>query len=100
MAAWFALTEIGPFDPPLTQALPDPGTLAITSLATLLTASVLEEIFYGGWLQTRLEVLHGRWPAITFSALLFAAMHAGRVTSPIPSPGSPRSSPSKACSAS
>ncbi|MGP3916903.1 lysostaphin resistance A-like protein [Nonomuraea sp. 10N515B] len=86
VAAWFVLTEIGPFDPPVTQALPDAVTLAITSLVTLLTASVLEEIFYRGWLQTRLEVLYGRWPAITFAALLFAVMHAGRVdlTDPVP----------------
>ncbi|MBG0826397.1 CPBP family intramembrane metalloprotease [Planomonospora sp. ID67723] len=75
MAAWFLLAKVSPLAPPLTQELPDPVTLAVISLITLLTASVLEEIFYRGWLQTRLETLYGRWPAILASSLLFAAMH-------------------------
>ncbi|WP_113701154.1 CPBP family intramembrane glutamic endopeptidase [Nonomuraea lactucae] len=37
------------------------------------------EIFYRGWLQSRLEVLYGRWPAIVASSLLFAAMHTSHV---------------------
>ncbi|WP_067830153.1 CPBP family intramembrane glutamic endopeptidase [Actinomadura kijaniata] len=74
-AAWFLLSQVGPLAPPLTQDLPDPVTLAVASLVTFLTASVLEEIFYRGWLQTRLEARHGRWPAIMISSLLFAAMH-------------------------
>jgi membrane protease YdiL (CAAX protease family) len=45
----------------------------------LLTASVLEEVFYRAWLQTRLEVLYGRWPAIMVSSLLFALMHSSRI---------------------
>jgi uncharacterized protein len=48
-------------------------------LLTFLTASVLEEIFYRALLQTRLEALLGRWPAITATALLFAAMHTHRI---------------------
>ncbi|GAA3130545.1 hypothetical protein GCM10010466_21490 [Planomonospora alba] len=75
VAAWFVLAEIWPFRLPLTQELPDPVTLAVVSLFTLLTASVLEEVFYRGWLQTRLEALYGRWPAILATSLLFAAMH-------------------------
>ncbi|MFE3455356.1 CPBP family intramembrane glutamic endopeptidase [Nonomuraea sp. NPDC059194] len=75
VVAWFLLAEVSPLSPPLTQQLPDPVTLAVGSLITLLTAGVLEEVFYRAWLQTRLEVLYGSWPAILGSALLFAAMH-------------------------
>ncbi|MEU4425458.1 CPBP family intramembrane glutamic endopeptidase [Actinoplanes sp. NPDC024001] len=56
----------------------DRVTLAAVMLYTFLTASVLEEIFYRVILQTRLESLWGRWPAITATALLFALMHVHR----------------------
>ncbi|GGM95099.1 hypothetical protein GCM10010106_49850 [Thermopolyspora flexuosa] len=81
VAAWFLLSQVGPLAIPLTRQLPDPVTLAVGSLLTFLTASLLEEVFYRAWLQTRLEVRYGRWPAIVAQALLFAAMHSGRVTS-------------------
>ncbi|GAB3960451.1 hypothetical protein GCM10029978_009760 [Actinoallomurus acanthiterrae] len=77
--AWFLLAHVGPLAVPLTQNLADPVTLVIGSLITLLTASVLEEVFYRGWLQTRLEALYGRWPAIMASSLLFALMHSSRI---------------------
>ncbi|WP_176797853.1 CPBP family intramembrane glutamic endopeptidase [Actinopolyspora mzabensis] len=75
--AWFYLSRVSSLAPPPypAAALPDPVTLAVVSLVTLLTAGVLEEIFYRGFLQTRLESLLGRWPAITVASLLFAAMH-------------------------
>lgn len=79
VAVWFVLTQIWPFATPLTQELPDPVTLAVQSLVVALTAGVLEEVFYRAWLQTRLEVLIGRWPAILGSALLFALMHVGHI---------------------
>ncbi|GAA4897723.1 CPBP family intramembrane glutamic endopeptidase [Streptomonospora salina] len=75
-AAWVLLSEVV-FARPLTQDLPDPITLAVGSLITLLTAGVLEEVFYRGWLQTRLEAAFGPWPAILIGSLLFALMHAG-----------------------
>jgi membrane protease YdiL (CAAX protease family) len=53
-------------------------TLAVGMLFSFLTASVLEEIFYRVILQTRLEALWGRWPAITAATLLFALMHVHR----------------------
>jgi membrane protease YdiL (CAAX protease family) len=77
--AWFLLSEVSPLAVPLTQELPDPVVLVVGSLVTLLTASVLEEVFYRGWLQTRLEALYGRWPAILGSSLLFALMHTSHV---------------------
>lgn len=62
----------------------DPAFLITVMLLTFLTASVLEEIFYRALLQTRLEALLGRWPAITAAALLFAAMHTHRIgTAPL-----------------
>jgi membrane protease YdiL (CAAX protease family) len=73
--AWLLLSQFGPLATPLTQELPGPVLLAVMSLVTALTAGVLEEVVYRGWLQTRLEVLVGRWPAILASSLLFAAMH-------------------------
>ncbi|MBG6092141.1 CPBP family intramembrane glutamic endopeptidase [Actinomadura viridis] len=82
--AWFVLSQVWPFASPLTQDLPDPVTLAVASLVTFLTASVLEEVFYRSWLQTRLEVLYGRWPAIMASALLFALMHSARIEAGAP----------------
>ncbi|QBI52244.1 CPBP family intramembrane glutamic endopeptidase [Streptomonospora litoralis] len=75
-AAWLLLSQVV-FARPITQDLPDPVTLAVGSLITLLTAGVLEEVFYRGWLQTRLEALLGRWPAILAGSLLFTLMHAG-----------------------
>lgn len=79
VVVWFLLSQVGPLAVPLTQELPDPVVLVIGSLITLLTASVLEEVFYRGWLQTRLEALYGRWPAILGSSLLFALMHTSHV---------------------
>lgn len=56
----------------------DPAFLAGAAAFTFLTASVAEEVFYRVLLQTRLEALLGRWPAIGASALLFAALHVHR----------------------
>ncbi len=77
VVAWFCLSRISPLAPPPVpaEALPDPVTLAVASLVTLLTAGVLEEVFYRGFLQTRIESLLGRWPAIMVSSSLFAMMH-------------------------
>ncbi|WP_201761489.1 MULTISPECIES: CPBP family intramembrane glutamic endopeptidase [unclassified Nonomuraea] len=41
-------------------------------------------MFYRAWLQTRLEVLYGRWPAIIAQALLFALMHSFHLNSDAP----------------
>lgn len=76
---WFLTSQLGPLAAPLTQDLPDPVTLAVLSLVTLLTASVLEEVFFRCWLQTRLERVVGVGPAVLAQALLFAGMHVGHV---------------------
>lgn len=77
VVAWILLARLGPLAPPAVapENLPDPVTVAVASVITLLTASVLEEVFYRGFLQTRLESLVGRWPAIAATSILFAAMH-------------------------
>ncbi|WP_170837339.1 CPBP family intramembrane glutamic endopeptidase [Actinopolyspora xinjiangensis] len=77
VVAWFYLSQVSVLAPPpvAAESLPDPVTLAVVSVVTLLTAGVLEEFFYRGFLQTRLERLVGRWPAILVASLLFAAMH-------------------------
>lgn len=79
--AWAWLGHYSPLagDPDLSgYATIDPVFLAGATVFTFLTASVTEEIFYRVLLQTRLERLLGRWPAIAASALLFAALHVHR----------------------
>ncbi len=48
---------------------------AITLAGVFVINAVVEEIFYRFWLQTRLEVRYGRWPAIAMTSVLFAAWH-------------------------
>ncbi len=79
--AWAWLGYYSPLagDPDVSgYAAIDPAFLAGAAVFTFLTASVTEEIFYRVLLQTRLEALLGRWPAIAASALLFAALHVHR----------------------
>ncbi|RSM54639.1 CPBP family intramembrane metalloprotease [Actinoplanes sp. ATCC 53533] len=79
--AWAWLGHYSPLagEPDLSgYATIDPVFLAGAAVFTFLTASVTEEIFYRVLLQTRLEALLGRWPAIAASALLFAALHVHR----------------------
>ncbi|EHR48487.1 putative metal-dependent membrane protease [Saccharomonospora marina XMU15] len=79
VAVWLALSYAGPLSPPPSDyALEvDAFTLAITIVVVLLVNSVLEEVFYRRWLQTRWELLLGRWPAIVLASLLWAAWHIG-----------------------
>jgi uncharacterized protein len=74
LLAWGALAFAVPTDLTPYEDL-DPVVLWVGAAITLLTASLLEEWFYRVTLQTRLEALYGRWPAIVATALLFAAMH-------------------------
>ncbi|RSN42153.1 CPBP family intramembrane metalloprotease [Amycolatopsis sp. WAC 04197] len=71
------LYVLGPLAPPLptSEDYPDPVYLAVGATLTFFTANVLEEVFFRGMLQTRLEALFGRWPGILLSALLFAWLH-------------------------
>ncbi|RSM76943.1 CPBP family intramembrane metalloprotease [Amycolatopsis sp. WAC 01375] len=71
------LYVLGPLAPPLPTAedYPDPVYLAVGATLTFFTANVLEEVFFRGMLQTRLEALFGRWPGILLTSLLFAWLH-------------------------
>ncbi|WP_410660989.1 CPBP family intramembrane glutamic endopeptidase [Amycolatopsis sp. lyj-112] len=71
------LYVLGPFAAPLPTAedYPDPVFLAVGATLTFFTANVLEEVFFRGMLQTRLEALFGRWPGILLASLLFAWLH-------------------------
>ncbi len=71
------LSLVGPFSGPLPSAedYPDPVALVIGATVTVFTANICEEVFYRVMLQTRLEVLFGRWPGIVLGALLFAWLH-------------------------
>lgn len=69
-AIWLAITWLGPY------ARTTTSTASVVALAGALVLNVyLEERFYRGWLQTRLEHVLGRWPAIGATALLWAAWH-------------------------
>ncbi|WP_256222315.1 CPBP family intramembrane glutamic endopeptidase [Paenibacillus sp. OK076] len=49
--------------------------LLLLVLIGFMINSVLEEIFYRVWLQTRLEALLGRWPAILLVSILWSIWH-------------------------
>ncbi|RKD69565.1 CAAX prenyl protease-like protein [Sinobaca qinghaiensis] len=49
--------------------------LFIGAAVSFILNSVLEELFYRVWLQTRLEVLLGTWPAVCATAMLWALWH-------------------------
>lgn len=51
------------------------GRIAVGLLLPLLVAGLPEELFFRGILQTRLERVLGRWPAIVATVLLFTAWH-------------------------
>ncbi|RPK27981.1 hypothetical protein EDO6_03504 [Paenibacillus xylanexedens] len=53
----------------------DTTELLLLMLIGFMINSVLEEVFYRVWLQTRLEALLGRWPAILLASLLWSIWH-------------------------
>lgn len=79
VAAWLALTYAGPLAVPPSDyaARVDPVTLVLTIVVVFGVNSLLEEVFYRRWLQTRWEHVIGRWPAIVLTSLLWAAWHVG-----------------------
>ncbi|MER5424778.1 CPBP family intramembrane glutamic endopeptidase [Streptosporangium roseum] len=79
VAAWLALTYAGPLAVPPSDyaAGVDLVSLLITFVVVFAVNSLLEEVFYRRWLQTRWEHILGRWPAIVLASLLWAAWHVG-----------------------
>jgi membrane protease YdiL (CAAX protease family) len=55
------------------EILPDRFTVAGVLIVTLLWSPVLEEVFFRGMLQTRLEYVVGRWPGIVLASGVYAA---------------------------
>ncbi|WFR65143.1 CPBP family intramembrane metalloprotease [Paenibacillus amylolyticus] len=53
----------------------DTTELLLMVLVGFMINSVLEEVFYRVWLQTRLETLLGRWPAILLVSILWSIWH-------------------------
>lgn len=77
LVAWTLVSQAAPW-----VEVPDysgyPVELVVTAaIATAVTASIGEEVFYRVWLQTRLEALLGRWGGIAVATLVFALMHVG-----------------------
>lgn len=76
MVVWMILYFFSPLGTPEGPEYEmDLIVLIIGASFTFLMHSVLEELFYRVWLQTRLEVLLGTWPAIMISSLLWAIWH-------------------------
>lgn len=76
VAAWFYLTYATPFATrPAEYSWPDTATLVITLVAGFLINAGVEELFYRVWLQSRLEMILGRWPAIVLASLVWAVWH-------------------------
>jgi membrane protease YdiL (CAAX protease family) len=61
----------------LSRALanPSPATLAAAMLVIGLLAGTGEELFFRGYMQTRLRQRWGAWPAILVTSLLFGLIH-------------------------
>lgn len=77
LAVWFYLTEVAPWNPPYDPGDVDTGFLIVAAVATAITASVGEELFFRRWLQTRMEALLGAWAGIGVTSVLFGLMHLG-----------------------
>lgn len=73
---WIILYFFSPLSKPeVPEYEMDLIVLIIGASFSFLINSVLEELFYRVWLQTRLEALLGTWPAIMASSLLWAIWH-------------------------
>lgn len=73
---WIVMYYFSPWGP--TQSNTYEVSLLILmsgAVVSFLLNSVLEELFYRVWLQTRLEFLLGTWPAISISTILWATWH-------------------------
>ncbi|MFD2749112.1 CPBP family intramembrane glutamic endopeptidase [Virgibacillus siamensis] len=73
---WVYLNFFSVFSTPfVSMGITDPAMLIVTLLVGFLINSLLEELFYRVWLQTRLELILGTWPAILLTSLLWASWH-------------------------
>ncbi|PGC54717.1 CPBP family intramembrane metalloprotease domain-containing protein [Bacillus toyonensis] len=72
---WGYFNFFSTFSTPFVSARMEPAILILILLVGFLINSVLEELFYRVWLQTRLELLLGTWPAILLTSLLWTSWH-------------------------
>lgn len=73
---WIYLSYFSLFSTPHPPSkIEDPTTLIIVLVFGFLINSLLEELFYRIWLQTRLERLLGSWPAIFVTSILWSIWH-------------------------
>ena len=77
VTAWVVLSYASPWATPTSNyaSTVDLVTLVATLVVVFLVNSLLEEVFYRRWLQSRWEAILGRWPAIVLTSLLWAAWH-------------------------
>ncbi|WP_346136842.1 type II CAAX endopeptidase family protein [Lentzea roselyniae] len=77
VAAWGLLSYASPWAMPSSDfaTTVDLVTLVLALVVGFLVNSLLEEVFYRRWLQSRWEAIIGRWPAIVLASLLWAAWH-------------------------
>ncbi|MFF1820096.1 CPBP family intramembrane glutamic endopeptidase [Kribbella sp. NPDC058245] len=76
VAAFLLLSYVGPLAAPVADRPELSGVqVALALVGGFLINSVLEEIFYRRWLQTRWEQLLGPWPAILISSIAWAVWH-------------------------
>jgi len=77
VAAWVLLSYASPWAMPSSDfaTTVDLATLVLVLAVGFLVNSLLEEVFYRRWLQSRWEAIIGRWPAIVLASLLWAAWH-------------------------
>ncbi|UQS26410.1 CPBP family intramembrane metalloprotease [Amycolatopsis thermalba] len=77
VAAWVLLSYASPWATPSSDfaTTVDLVTLVLVLVVGFLVNSLLEEVFYRRWLQSRWEALIGRWPAIVLASLLWAVWH-------------------------
>lgn len=77
LAIWFYLSQLAPWNPPYDPGDIDISVLIVAAVATAITASVGEELFFRRWLQTRVEAMVGAGAGIGITSVLFGLMHLG-----------------------
>jgi membrane protease YdiL (CAAX protease family) len=76
MSVWVYLSYFSVFSVPRTPSvLTNAAELLMTLVVGFLINSLLEELFYRVWLQTRLEELLGSWPAIMLTSIPWSIWH-------------------------
>lgn len=79
VVAWLVLAYASPIAIPA-RGVPensDLATLTATVAVVFAVNSLLEELFYRRWLQSRREARLGAWPGIVLASLLWAVWHIG-----------------------